>query len=182
MALKGTCRLMAVLKVCNYPSFGASLSVRERRAPYFYVRYSGMNEIWIYGIIGSVVAAAIGVAYNATLKAAGMAHSLKLANEEAARLRKQLDSIQDEPNKLSPETSNANPMFEAGEAKNLGYELCHCKQPFKRRQSMSLVYSLNKRSKAGSFLVVCLRAIHCPLLKSFPSKGLTTTKISISRA
>jgi hypothetical protein len=33
MALKGTCRLMAVLQVGNYPSFGASFTVRERHAP-----------------------------------------------------------------------------------------------------------------------------------------------------
>lgn len=33
MALKGTCRLMAVLKFCNLSSFGASFSVRVRHAP-----------------------------------------------------------------------------------------------------------------------------------------------------
>lgn len=37
MTLKGTRRLLAVLKFCNYPSFGASLSIRERHAPYLYV-------------------------------------------------------------------------------------------------------------------------------------------------
>jgi hypothetical protein len=33
MALKGTCRLKAVLKFSNLSSFGASFSVRERHAP-----------------------------------------------------------------------------------------------------------------------------------------------------
>jgi hypothetical protein len=33
MALKGTCRFLAVLKVCNLSSIGASFTVRERHAP-----------------------------------------------------------------------------------------------------------------------------------------------------
>jgi len=33
MALKGTCRLMAVLKFYNLSSFGVSFNVRERHAP-----------------------------------------------------------------------------------------------------------------------------------------------------
>jgi hypothetical protein len=33
MALKGTCRFVAVLKFCFLSGFGASFSVRERHAP-----------------------------------------------------------------------------------------------------------------------------------------------------
>ncbi len=33
MALKGTCRFVAVLQICNLSSYGASFTVRERHAP-----------------------------------------------------------------------------------------------------------------------------------------------------
>ena len=71
-----------------------------------------MSDIISWGIFGSVMVVAIGVAYNATLKSAGLEQSLKLANDEVARLRKQIDTLHDKKNNLSPKTGNPNPVNE----------------------------------------------------------------------
>ena len=81
-----------------------------------------MSDIISWSIFGTVMVAAIGVAYNATLKSAGLEHSLKLANEEIARLRKQIETIQDETKNLTnkaskPDTVN---VFEAIKLPNNG--------------------------------------------------------------
>ena len=56
-------------------------------------------DLWVLGVIGSIVVACVTIAINATLKFAESNQSLKSANEDIARLSKQLDSIQDEMNK-----------------------------------------------------------------------------------
>lgn len=61
-----------------------------------------MPETTMWGLIVSFLLLAIGT----TLKAAEASHSLKLANEEVARLRKQIEATQEEAKKLSLNTGN----------------------------------------------------------------------------
>jgi len=74
-----------------------------------------MSDIISWGIVGTLMVAAIGVAYNATLKTAEAAHSLKLANEEITRLRKQIEMIQNETKNLPDQAGEPNAVnkFEA---------------------------------------------------------------------
>ena len=64
-----------------------------------------MSDIMSWSIFGTVMVVAIGVAYNATLKSAEAAHSLKLANEEITRLRKKIETIQNETKNLPDQAS-----------------------------------------------------------------------------
>jgi len=59
-------------------------------------------EATMWGLVVSLLLLAIGT----TLKAAEASHSLKLANEEIARLRKQLEAIQEETKNLPLSTGN----------------------------------------------------------------------------
>ena len=63
-----------------------------------------MPESSMWGLICSLILLAIG----STLKAVEISHSLKSANEEIARLRKQIEMIEEEKNKLALEASNTN--------------------------------------------------------------------------
>ncbi len=65
-----------------------------------------MPETTFWGLIVSFLLLAIGT----TLKAAEASHSLKLANEEVTRLRKQVETLQNEPNNLTNKTSESDPV------------------------------------------------------------------------
>lgn len=60
-----------------------------------------MPDASIWGLMVSLILLAIGT----SLKAVSSDHALKLANDEIARLRKQLDTIQDEKNKFGSNAS-----------------------------------------------------------------------------
>jgi hypothetical protein len=61
-------------------------------------------ETTMWGLVVSFMLLAIG----STLKAGDLSHSLKLAYEEIARLRKQLDAAQEEIKNLTPNASETN--------------------------------------------------------------------------
>ena len=63
-----------------------------------------MPEISLWGLICSLVLLTIGI----TLKTVEISHSLKFANDEIARLRKQIEMIEEENNKLALDTGNTN--------------------------------------------------------------------------
>lgn len=67
-----------------------------------------MGDIISWSIFGTVMVLAIGVAYNAMLKSAESSHSLKLANDEITRLRKQVDAAQGEVNKSALQGGSSN--------------------------------------------------------------------------
>ena len=63
-----------------------------------------MPETTMWGLVVSFLLLAIA----ATLKSAEAAHSLKLANEEITRLRKQIEAIQNETKNLPDKASEPN--------------------------------------------------------------------------
>ena len=71
-----------------------------------------MPETWIFTIIGSVIVALIIALVVSATKIAGLEHSLKLRDDQITGLRKQLDSSQEEKDKLGIQTGKTNPLLE----------------------------------------------------------------------